>query len=124
MIEKFNLIIWIKKKVIKFISDKATLLFILLAISLFVNACNKPTYTPKKGDVYIVSLDDHTVTTWKITQVENASIWYIINDYNVSEKYLADSINLEENYTDTPKSISKKVFNKKNNLFLIETPKK
>jgi len=104
--------------------QKTKIILLLFTFSFFVNSCNKTVYNLKIGDVYIVSLDDQSFTTWKITKIETSKIWYIVNDYNVSEKYLTDSINFKENYTDLPKSISREAFTKKQQIFLIETPKK
>lgn len=89
-----------------------------------MNSCGKSVYQPKIEDVYIVSVNNQSFTTWKITHIDNSKIWYVVNDYNVSEKYLIDSINYEENYTDTPKSIGKNEFLKIHDKNLIETPKK
>lgn len=97
--------------------------FILITIFFSINSCNKVDYKPKIDDIYIISLNDQSFTTWKITKTEASKIWYVSNDYNVSDKQLVHSINLDKNYTDSPKSISKKAFEQRQKTSLIKKPK-
>lgn len=103
--------------------QKITIVFFLITIAFIIISCNKVDYKPKIDDVYIISLDEQSYTTWKITKIDAMNIWYICNDYSVSEKHLISSINQKTNYTDAPKSISKKAFEQKQKTYIIKKPK-
>jgi len=99
-----------------------TIILFLLLVS-FLNACDKTDHNQKKGDVFLVKLSDKSFTTWKISEIEKKTFWYICNDYTVSERYLIKSIDLPNNYTDSPKFIDKAQFYKNQELQLIKNLK-
>lgn len=108
---------------IRITCEKIINLFLLITVTFSINSCHKVDYKPKINDIYIISLNEQSFTTWKITKIEASEIWYVCNDYSVSEKHLVHNINLEKNYTDSPKTISKKAFEQKQNTYLIKKPK-
>lgn len=108
---------------IRITCQKIIFLFLLITIVFNINSCEKVDYKPSIDDVYVISLNEHSFTTWKITKIEASEIWYVCNDYSVSEKHLVHNINLEKNYTDSPKTISKKAFEQRQKTYLIKKSK-
>lgn len=86
-----------------------------------LSACSDSANKPKIGDIYVITSDVKSFTTWKITDIKLRQISYIPNDYHVSDTLYIDSINYPKNYTDLAKSIKIKEFKKITNKF--KTPK-
>ncbi len=113
-----------KLGVSRFGSIRVIILLVLILFSSYFNSCNKVSNKPKKGDIYIVKLDEKSFTTWKISKIERDAIWYICNDYTVSKKNLINSINNPNNYSDAPKIIDRITFNTNQQLQPIKNQKK
>ncbi len=92
------------------------ILIVLVMLSV-LSACSYSVNKPKIGDIYVITSDVKSFTTWKITDIKSRQIWYIPNDYHVSDTLFIDSINYPKNYTDLAKSIKAKEFRKITNKY-------
>lgn len=90
-----------------------TKIFLLIVVLSFTTSCIKTSHKIETGDIFMVSTDAKSYTTWKVSKVKKNTIWYICNDYSVSEKNLISNIDHSYNYTDSPKSMDKTTFYKK-----------
>jgi len=88
-------------------------ILLLILVFSFTTSCIEASHKIETGDIFLVSTNEKTYTTWKISKIEKNTIWYICNDYSVSEIGLINSINRSYNYTDSSNSIDKKTFYKR-----------
>lgn len=63
--------------------------------------------SPAAKDLYDVKLDNGSYTTFKVTHVENDSIYFRMNDYEISRSSKLYKIDKEENYSDDIYSMHK-----------------